>query len=80
MQHIRDNVPPWDTGTNVTEIQVPIGGLGPDPTELGRIAGNGWIAPNTPGAVISRVWEITWVNDPRGFDVPALVEVPTGGR
>jgi hypothetical protein len=78
--HLQRNVPPGSMPRYVTEVEVPPQGVRIDPTEPRIILQNGWVAPNTPGARVVRVWEIRWVQDPRGFDVPTLVEVPLTGR
>ncbi|GIW82858.1 MAG: hypothetical protein KatS3mg105_4665 [Gemmatales bacterium] len=75
-RHIFDNVPPGSTPRYVTEIEVPTPGLRVDPTELSPAPTNAWVAPNTSGARIRRVWEIRWVNDPAvGYERPVLVPV-----
>jgi hypothetical protein len=76
--HVRSNVPPGgEPPSFVSEIEVPARGLLPDPTEGAR-PGNWWIAPDTPGAKVVNSWEVQWVPDPRGFEVPVLVPVTPG--
>jgi len=77
--HMANSLPGGTRPTYVAEIEVPTTGLRADPTGDVRPY-HGWVAPNTPGARIVRLWEVRWVDDPRGFEVPTFVEVPVGGR
>ena len=50
---------PGSTPNRVTEIEVPRGGILPDPTGDNHPE-TGWIAPNTPGTSIVNVWDVDW--------------------
>ena len=75
--HLQRSVPPGTTPRYVAEVEVPNPGLRGDPTGDVRPY-HGWVAPNTPGARVVRMWEIRWVQDPRGFEVPTLLKFRSG--
>jgi len=76
--HIQRSLPLGTTPKYVAEIEVPTQGLRPDPTGDVRPY-HGWIAPDTPGVKIVRLWKIRWYYDPSiGYAVPVFIEVPVG--
>lgn len=79
-KHIADIMPVDSYPKYVSEVEVPATQMRIDASETRAVKPDiGWLPPNQSGAKVTRVWEVTWVDDPAvGMKISSVKEVPVG--